>query len=143
MPVAWTIRPGEAAAPDPGGGADRLRWLLRRIADDDRDAFAELFHRVSGPLSSRLRRQVSDPHRVAGVVAGTFLEVWWLAGSHVDPDTDVMAWINEIVQRRVADSRSPASTPADSAAPTPAALTAVWAQRLEVELAGLLSRPTP
>jgi len=27
--------------------------------------------------------------------AGTFTEVWWLAGCHVDPDTDVMAWIAE------------------------------------------------
>jgi DNA-directed RNA polymerase specialized sigma24 family protein len=142
--VARSLRRRGAAAPGLGGGADRLRWLLRRVADDDRGAFGELFHRVSGPVSSRVRRQVPDPFRVAGVVAGTFVEVWWLAGCHVDPDTDVMAWINKIVRRRVADSRQLAPPPADSVAVASAAITGLWVQRVEVELAALLRRcPTP
>jgi DNA-directed RNA polymerase specialized sigma24 family protein len=132
----------QTAVPGPGGDADRLRWLLRRIADDDRGAFTELFYRVSGPVSSAVRRQVSDPLRVASVVAGTFVEVWWLAGCHINPETDVMAWINKIAWRRVADSRPPAKPAADSVAPTPVVLTALWTQRVEVELAGLLGRRT-
>jgi len=98
-------------------GPERVRWLIRRIADDDRDAFAELFDLCSGPVSSGLRDQVSDRHRAAGILAGTFTEVWWLAGCHVDPDTDVMAWIDEIVQRRVADSRPAAPSVADPTSP--------------------------
>jgi hypothetical protein len=138
MSVARSLRRRGAAAPGSGGGADRLRWLLRRVADDDHGAFHELFHRVSGPVSSRVRRQVPDPLRVSGVVAGTFVEVWWLAGCHVDPDTDVMAWINKIVRRRVADSRPLAPPPADSGAVASAAITALWVQRVEAELATLL-----
>jgi DNA-directed RNA polymerase specialized sigma24 family protein len=140
--VARCRRRRGAAAPCLGGGAYRLRWLLRRVADDDRDAFGELFHRVSGPVSSRVRRQVPDPIRAAGVVAGTFVEVWWLAGCHVDPDTEVMAWINNIVRRRVADSWPLALPAADPVVVASAAITALWVQRLEVELAALLKQRT-
>jgi hypothetical protein len=68
--------------------------------------------------------------------------VWWFAGGHVDPDTDVMVWINEIVRQRVANSRSPASPPAEFAALTPTALTAIWAYCVEVKPAGLFG-PAP
>jgi DNA-directed RNA polymerase specialized sigma24 family protein len=119
-----------------------LRWLVRRIADDDRDAFAEFFDRLAGSVSSALHRQVSDPDQVAGVVAGTFVEIWWLAGGHVDADTDVLAWITEIVGRRVVDSRSFAPLPGSKAA-TPAVLAVPWAQRIEAELGALLARRTP
>ena len=133
LPGGGTNCPRELAALHPGG-ADRLRWLVRRIAGDDREAFAEFIEHVSGPVGRRVRRQVADPHRFADIVAGTFIEVWWLAGGHVDPDTDVVMWINEIVRRRVANSRSPASSPTDTTALTPAALTAIWARRVEAEL---------
>lgn len=132
------IRLCESALPAPCGGPERLQWLVRRIADDDRDAFCELFDRCSGRVLSGLRRQVSDRYRVAGVLAGTFVEVWWLAGGHVDPDTDVMAWIDQIVQRRVGDSRPAALSAAICASPDAGSLGALWAQGVEAELAGLL-----
>lgn len=132
------IRLRESASPGPRGGPERLRWLIRRIADDDRDAFVELFDRCSGLVLSGLRRQVLDRYRVAGVLAGTFVEVWWLAGCHVDPDTDVLVWIDEIVQRRVADGRPAALPAAISASSGPGSLGALWAQAVEAELVGLL-----
>ena len=134
----------------PCGGAEHLRWLIRQIADDNRNAFAELFDHVSGPVSRWLHSQLSDPVRAAGIIAGTFVEVWWLAGGHVAADTDVLAWINEVVRRRLADSRplgpsrSPEPRATDPAALTPSTLTALWTQHVELELAGLLRRaPTP
>jgi hypothetical protein len=133
----------EAGTPGQCDGPERLRWLVRRIADNDRDAFCELFDRCSGLVSRRLRHQVSDLHRAAGVLAGTFVEVWWLAGAHVDPATDVAMWIEEIVQRRVADSRPAALSAAISASPGVGLLGALWAQGAEVELAGLLRRRLP
>jgi hypothetical protein len=137
--AARAVRLREAAALGPGGGDDHLRWLVRRIAADDRGAFAEFFYRVAGTTSNRLHRQITDRDRVAGVVAGTFLEVWWLAGAHVDAGTDVLAWIDEIARRRVADSRPP-NRPAHPAVLASAAATVLWAHRAEVELAGLLDR---
>jgi hypothetical protein len=89
-------------------------------------------------VSGGLRRQVSDRHRAGGVLAGTFVEVWWLAGYHVDPGVDVMVWIEAIVQRRVTDSRPAALSAAISAAPGVGSLGGMWAQSVEVELAGLL-----
>jgi len=142
MSLAQCIRPHQAASPSPGGGPERLRWLIRRIAANDRGAFAELIDRCSGPLSRRLRHQVSDPGQVPGIVAGTFVEVWWLAGGHVDADNDVMAWIDGIVSRRVADSRAAAPSTANGAAPTREPVTALRAQYVEVELAGLLRTST-
>jgi len=146
VPFGRTVPP----ALGPCGGAEHLRWLIRRIADDDHTAFAELFDHVSGPVASRLLRQLSDSVRAAGIVAGTFVEVRWLAGAHIEADTDVLAWINEIVRRRLADGRPPAPTRSpgprvtDSTAFTPAAFAALWTQHVELELAGQLQRgPTP
>jgi hypothetical protein len=117
--------------------------LVRRIADNDRDAFGELFDRVAAPMSNAVSRKVPDPVRVAGIVAGALVEVWWLAGGHVDPDTDVPAWITGIVNRRVGDSESPGPVP-DFDAAKPGVLTGSRVQRVEVELAGLLARaPDP
>ncbi|MET3424793.1 hypothetical protein BJ973_004005 [Actinoplanes tereljensis] len=130
----------DAAQHSPCGSPSRLRRLIRHIADDDRDAFRELFDRCSGRVAAGLRRQVSDQHRFAGVFAGTFVEVWWLAGCHVDPDVDVVAWIDEIVQRRVTDSRPAALSAAISASPDAGSLGPMWAQGVEAELAGLLRR---
>ena len=136
-PAAVRLR--EFTSPGPRDGPERLRWLIRRIAADDRDAFAELFDRCADLVLHRLRRQV-DQHRIAGVLAGTFVEVWWLAGCHLDPDTDVMAWIDEIVQRRVADSRPAGPSSADPASPGPGLLGESWSQGVEVELDRLLGR---
>jgi hypothetical protein len=132
--------PLDTAAFVASGSAAHLRWLVRRIADNDRDAFGELFDRVASPMSNAVSRQVPDPVRVARIVAGAFVEVWWLAGGHVDPDTDVPAWITEIVNRRVEDSESPGPVP-DFDAAKPGVLTGSRVQRVEVELAGLLARP--
>ncbi|MBW6439808.1 hypothetical protein KZ829_39390 [Actinoplanes hulinensis] len=129
-----------SASSSPRGCPAQLRWLIRRISDNDRGAFAELFDQCSGLVLPGLRGQVPDQHRVAGILAGTFIEVWWLAGCHVDPDTDVMAWIDEIVQRRVADSWPAAPSAANPTSPGRGILGALWAHSIEVELAGLLSR---
>ncbi|GAA2512852.1 hypothetical protein GCM10010434_068940 [Winogradskya humida] len=123
---------------EPDSDPQRLRWLILRIADNNRDAFSELFDHCSGRVSSVLRRQVSDRHRIAGILAGTFVEVWWLAGSNMAPGTDVVAWIDEIVQRRVTESQPAALSAAVAAWPGPGSLGAQWAHRVELELAGLL-----
>jgi hypothetical protein len=101
-----------------------------------------MFGHCSGLVLSCLHGQVRDRHRVGGVLAGTFVEVWWLARFHVDPDIDVMEWIAEIVQRRVTDSRSAA--PAAPAAYELDLVGIVRAHGVEAELAMLLSRrPAP
>lgn len=136
------LHPFEAAVPVPGSDPERLRWLIRRIAADDRRAFAELYHRYSGPIGRGLRQQLPDSARVTGILAGTFVEVWWLAGGHVGPDSDARAWIDRIVRRRVAYSRRVAPLSVEDGAPP--SLGALWSQGVEVELARLLTlQPVP
>jgi hypothetical protein len=130
----------ESASPVLCGCPERLRLLIRRIAGDDRGAFVELFDQCSALVVADLCERVADRHRVAGVVAGTFVEVWWLAGCHVDADTDVMVWLGEIVQRRVADSRPAATSLSGPAVPGLNLIGPAWTQGIEVELAGLLGR---
>ena len=129
-----------STAPTLCGCPERLRLLVRRIAHDDRGAFVELFDQCSHLVAADVREQVPDRPRVAGVLAGTFVEVWWLAGCHVDPDTDVMMWLGEIVQRRIADCRPAAAPSSDPAMPGPGLIGPAWSQGVEVELAGLLGR---
>ncbi|WP_212999524.1 hypothetical protein [Winogradskya consettensis] len=81
---------------------------------------------------------MADRHRLAGVLAGTFVELWLLAGSDVAAGIDVAAWIDEIVQRRVTESQAAALSAAISAWPGPGSLGAQWAQGVEQELTGLL-----
>lgn len=132
------VRPCDAVTAGPECGPERLRWLVRRIAGHDRGAFAELFDRCSGPVLRTLHRQAPDRHQIAGLLAGTFVEVWWLAGSHAGPDSDIPAWIERIVRRRVADSR-PSESSADPHIYGGDRPEAPWAQSLEVELARLLT----
>jgi hypothetical protein len=128
-------RNGRPVASRPSGSCgcpQRLRSLVRRIAHDDRAAFVELFDDCSALVLSDLRARVPDPDRVTAVLAGTFVEVWWLAGCHVSPDMDVITWLDRIVERRIVDSR-PAPAELRSGPP--------WTRGNEVELAGLLGRP--
>jgi len=138
LPIEQCLYRCEATAPGTSCGAGRLRWLIRRIAGDDRAAFAEFFDCCSGQVARELSSQITDPRRVAGVLAGTFVEVWWLAGCHADPDSDVLAWIDQIVRRRVADSRPALPAVADSAGPGPGRTGASGQHGVEVELIGLL-----
>ncbi len=128
--------------PPPSPLPETLNVLVGRIAAGDRAALRTLYTALADIVCGEVRRALSDPAEVHAAVCSTFVEVWWLAGGHVDPDTDVMAWLHEIVRRRLADSR-PLETPvADEI--TSAAFAAFWAHRAEVELAGLIElHPTP
>ena len=50
--------------------------LLRRVAAESRDAFAELYRRHSPWLHARLRHRCSDPAVVADALQDTFVAVW-------------------------------------------------------------------
>jgi hypothetical protein len=104
--------------------------LIRRISDDDRDAFVELFDHLSPRLLDALRSRLSSPYLAAAIVTATFVEVWWLAGFHVGRDSDVVAWIDRIAQRRVQEG-PPAITDVAS----------LRARCAELELGALLGRP--
>jgi hypothetical protein len=113
----------------PDVSPERLQWLIRRISDDDRDAFVELFDHLSPRLLDALRSRLSSPCLAAAIVTATFVEVWWLAGCHAGRDSDVVAWIDRIAQRRVGEG-PPATTDVSS----------LRNRCAELELAALLGR---
>jgi DNA-directed RNA polymerase specialized sigma24 family protein len=87
--------------------ADDLLRLVRRIARKDRDAFAALYDLVSTTLLDEVRSAMGNPADAAAVTADTFVEVWWLARYHTGSNTDVYAWMTNIVARRMWDRREP------------------------------------
>lgn len=114
----------------------RLRHLIVRIACRDRAAFASLYDQTSGRLRDALEWRLGDRARAAGVLVATYVEVWWLAGRHADPGCDAVAWINDVVERRIAEG-PPVS---QSAATTGGSFAVLRARHAELELADLLGR---
>ena len=80
-----------------------LLQLVRRIAVEDHAAFAELYDALSDRLLRELESTTTDPVRAAAITRATFVEVWALARFHIGSDTDVYAWLTDIVARRSAD----------------------------------------
>ncbi|MEU4557500.1 hypothetical protein AB0F72_03880 [Actinoplanes sp. NPDC023936] len=114
-----------------------LSALMDQISRGDRDAFAILFDHTRDIVRSRIDSRLPDPRSVGAVFAATYVEVWWLAGCRTGRDEDVVAWINQIVGRRIADARPP------SAPPERTSDEAVDFQysRSVLELSSLLGRP--
>ncbi len=85
---------------DTGFQRARLRILVARIADGDREAFTELFDTMAAPMYAELANAGVARMDAIGVVSSTFVEVWWLARHHTGRDTDVHRWIYTIAARR-------------------------------------------
>lgn len=90
------MSPGPTASPV-------LLSLLRRVAREDREAFADLHNTLSPLVHERLRAVTPSTGITGGIVAATFIEVWWHARYHVAPDSDVVGWVTEIADRRMGD----------------------------------------
>lgn len=74
--------------------------LLRRVAEQDQAALADLFGRHAGWLTLRLRRRTADPDVVHDIVQDTFVAVWRAADSYRG-DGDVGGWLWGIAVRRL------------------------------------------
>jgi hypothetical protein len=132
-PVVASMSPADTRVTKPPAGGSRPEYagLMERISRGDRDAFGTLFDRTADRVRDRLRAWPDEPDWVATVFAATYVEVWWLAGCHSGPDVDVVAWIDHIVERRIAEDRRP---PFPEGAPEPRPRYVV------LELAELLGR---
>jgi hypothetical protein len=91
----WTVNDDAAA--------DRLRHLIVRIARRDHAAFTALYDDTFNCLRDGLDLRLGDTAWADGVLAATYVEIWWLAGGHTHPASDAVAWMNDIVERRVAE----------------------------------------
>ncbi len=83
---------------------DLLNLLLRRIAAGDRAAFRRLYAFLAMRVWREAARALPNPADARAVTRATFVEVWHLAGHHLDDEwVDIHAWIAAITARRVED----------------------------------------
>jgi len=74
--------------------------LLRLIADQHRDALAELYQRHAGWVAARLRHRCADDTITAEALQDTFLAVWRGAGAFRG-EAPVAGWVWGIAIRRL------------------------------------------
>jgi len=83
---------------------NRLYDLVDRIATGDRGAFRCLFAFLAMRVWRDATRVLPHPDDARAVTRSTFVEVWHLAGHHVDPPRiDTRTWIAMITARHVND----------------------------------------
>jgi RNA polymerase sigma-70 factor (ECF subfamily) len=74
--------------------------LLALVAEEHRDALAELYRRHGGWLMARLRHRCADDGLVAEALQDTFVAVWRGAGRYQGTG-EVAAWLWSIAIRRL------------------------------------------
>lgn len=114
-------------ATDPGRPANLHRSgdtsdeaVVRRIANGDRSALAELYERHAGWLTVRLGRRCHNAELVDTALQDTFLAVWKQAGKY-EPTGEVGAWLWTIAIRRLIDQLRKRPPPAPVADVVPLA----------------------
>jgi DNA-directed RNA polymerase specialized sigma24 family protein len=102
--VAGRSGPDPTPTPPPStAGASYLLRLVRRIADKDPDAFADLSDIVSEAILLKVQSSTRDPAGATAIAAATLVEVWSMARFHCAAGADVDTWLSQIVARRAAD----------------------------------------
>jgi RNA polymerase sigma-70 factor (ECF subfamily) len=109
--------------------------LLDRLVDGDLDALEGLYERYRTMAYSIALRITGEPATAEDVVQEAFLGVWRNAARYAEARGSVKTWLLAIVHHRAIDAvrrRRPTSElpEADSAAPTPEALTLpdIWGE---------------
>jgi RNA polymerase sigma-70 factor (ECF subfamily) len=91
-----------ARSPGPAGPSDAE--LVRRVADGDQAAFAELYDRHCRPAYSLARRVCVDPEFAEDVVQEAFLAVWRTPGRFDPSRGGFAAWLLTLVHHRAVDA---------------------------------------
>ena len=95
--------------------------LLVRVADRDREAFEQLYHRYVRSVFGIALRRLRDRQRAEDAVQETFSAVWRSAGSYKPERGPAAPWLyavarNAIVDRMRAKSEPPAELPETASA---------------------------
>jgi RNA polymerase sigma-70 factor (ECF subfamily) len=94
-------QPAPTQPPDERQRIDGL--LLRRMADGDKAAFAELYDRFSRPLYATALRIVSDPAEAQDITHDAFLTLWEKAAVFQSDRGSAFAWAVTLVRNRAID----------------------------------------
>lgn len=80
--------------------------VIAAISRGSAQAFAVLFDRTADAVRAELAADFLGSARGRELLASSYIEVWWLAGCHIESEPDVMDWILTVVRRRIAAARS-------------------------------------
>jgi hypothetical protein len=133
--------PADCAECRTGSLNEHLNQLTEPISRGSRDAFVTLFDHTRAAVHASIDLRLQDPESAAAAFAATYVEIWWLAGCHTGPDTDVIGWIDHIVERRTAEAHPHPSPPTPLQEPTPVNAADPQQLRATLELSSLLGRP--
>lgn len=99
-------RLGEVST-SPGGGRaapSELPGLLRRVAEGDRDAFAELYDTTAAHLYGLVHSVVRDSTRAEDVTHESYLEIW-RSSTRFEPESgSVLSRMLSLAHRRAVDA---------------------------------------
>src|SRR4051812_43935019 len=87
--------------PDSRDGVDLA--LMQRVSQGDRNAYAELYDRFSGPLYGTALRMLRQPADAQDVVHDAFMAVWEKAGTYETSRGSVFSWVLTLVRNRAID----------------------------------------
>ena len=77
--------------------------LLGRVAQGDREAFAELYDRTASRVFGLVKRLLRDHSQSEEVTQEIFLEIWQNAGRYDAGKGGAMAWMLTMTHRRAVD----------------------------------------
>jgi len=77
--------------------------LLERIASGDREAFAALYDRYSGPLFSFAIRIVGSPAEAEDVLQDVFVQIWEKAGQFDGSQGKPFSWSTAMTRNKAID----------------------------------------
>lgn len=89
--------------PEDGSAGDHAADLLLRIADGDRQAFAELYDMLSSRVFALILRVLVNRAQSEEVLQEVFLEVWQSAGRFAPNKGQGRSWVLTIAHRRAVD----------------------------------------
>jgi RNA polymerase sigma-70 factor, ECF subfamily len=95
-----------SASPPPEPPDDRQRVdasLMQRIATGDKQAFAELYDRFSGPLYGAALHILHDPTEAQDVVHDAFVTLWSKASAFNPARGSAFSWVVTLVRNRAID----------------------------------------
>jgi RNA polymerase sigma-70 factor, ECF subfamily len=77
--------------------------LLTRVADRDRDAFEELYHRYIRSIFGLALRRLRDRQRAEDAVQETFTSIWRSAGSYKPERGAPAPWLYAVARNAIVD----------------------------------------
>jgi RNA polymerase sigma-70 factor, ECF subfamily len=83
--------------------AARLVGLMDRCAQDDQDAFAELYDKTASRVYGLALRVLRSADHAAEVTQEVYAEVWREAGRYSSDRGSVLGWMTTIAHRRAVD----------------------------------------